>query len=118
MITFHDWLRAELNRKPDLNQSALAIHLGLAQSTISSWLRGLYVPNPDNCRKLAHFFDVPEDEVLIAADHRQLIIVGHNRLGEPRPTYHIGPRARLDNLLDNFTEGQIEALITFLNKIK
>ena len=113
-MTFSDWLQSELKRRPDLNQTALAIHLGLSQGTISSWLRGLYVPQPDNCHKLARFFDVPEDEVLIAAGHRQPIVIGHNTLAEPSTSYHIGPRARLDTLLDTLTSDQIEALITLL----
>jgi len=120
MITFANWLNSELKRRPQLNQTALAINIGLSQSTISSWLRGLYVPQPENCRKIARFFDIPEDDVLVVAGHRQPVIIGHSTtdLAEPPTPYHIGPRARLDQLLDNLTDPQLEALITFLETLQ
>ena len=117
MITFADWLDSELKRRPQLNQTALAIHIGLSQSTISSWLRGLYVPQPENCRKVAHFFDIPEDDVLVVAGHRQPVAHG-THLSEPPTPYHIGPRARTDKLLDNLTPPQLEALNHFLETLQ
>jgi len=115
MITISDWLKRELDSKQELNQTALAIHLGISQGAISSWLRGLYVPQPENCRKLARFFDIPEEEVLIIAGHRQPHTIGTgNPVAEPRNPYHIGPRARLDVLLDRFTDDQIQKLLFFL----
>lgn len=119
MITFANWLDSELKRRPQLNQTALAIHIGLSQSTISSWLRGLYVPQPDNCRKVARFFDIPEDDVLVVAGHRQSVIIGQDtHIAEAPTPYHIGPRARLDTLLDTLTDPQLESLITFLETLQ
>lgn len=121
MITFADWLSSEIKRKPELNQTALAIHIGLSQSTISSWLRGLYVPQPENCRKIARFFNIPDDDVLVVAGHRHPVVIGADNSGhlaEPPTPYHIGPRARLDALLDHLTDDQLEALITFLETLQ
>jgi len=107
MITFAAWLKSKLKRRPELNQTALAIHIGLSQSTISSWLRGLYVPQPENCRKVARFFDIPEDDVLVVAGHRQPVIVSDN------PS-----RARTNDLIDNLTDEQLDALIAFLETLQ
>ena len=120
MITFADWLNSELKRRPQLNQTALAIHIGLSQSTISSWLRGLYVPQPENCRKVARFFDIPEDDVLVVAGHHRpaMSFEGSNHVSNTRVPYHIGPRARLDALLDDLTDPQLDALIAFLEAMQ
>ena len=119
METFRDWLTRQLDQHPDLNQVGLAIKLGLSQSSVSNWLRGIYVPQPENCRKLARFFNVPEKEVLIIAGHLQPNVTSDNHLAaEPRALYHTGPRARLNTLLDRLTDYQIETLATFLETLE
>lgn len=60
-MNFQDWLTQQM-KSYDLNQTGLALKLGVSQSVVSSWLRGLYTPSPENCRKLAQLFHVaPED---------------------------------------------------------
>ena len=114
-LTFADWLNDQLNSKPQLNQVALAINLGLSQSSVSNWIRGLYVPQPENCRKIARFFDIPEDDVLVVAGHRQpLPIRDRTHVAEASAAYDITARTRINQLLDNFTTPQLEALLTFL----
>lgn len=115
MLTFANWLTNQLRHRPELNQVALAINLGISQGSVSNWLRGLYVPHPENCRKVAHFFDIPEDDVLAIAGHRQpLPIPDRTHVAEAPTTYDVSARTRVNQLLDNFTTPQLEALLTFL----
>jgi transcriptional regulator with XRE-family HTH domain len=65
---FRKWLLEMMERK-DLNQTSLAIHLGRSQPTVSAWVRGTTVPDEESCRKIADFFDVPLDVVLVLAGH-------------------------------------------------
>ena len=119
MVTFAAWLNDQLNSKPQLNQVALAISLGLSQSSVSNWLRGVYAPQPENCRKIARFFDIPEDDVLIVAGHRQpLPIPNRTHVAEAPPAYHTDPRIQTDKLLDNLTPAQLKALNTFLETLQ
>jgi len=67
--TLSEWLKEQFDHNPRINQTSLAISIKVGQSTVSNWLRGVSVPDPDNCRKLAQFFGIPEERVLTLAGH-------------------------------------------------
>ena len=52
-----------------MKQAAVAREIGVVQSMVSRWLRGLAVPEPDNCRRLARLFGESELVVLAMAGH-------------------------------------------------
>lgn len=118
MNALSEWLKQQFNQRPRINQTSLAISIGTGQSTVSKWLQGLSIPTTDNCHKIARYFDVPEEEVLTMAGHLQPHVIGQHHVAEPRARYHTGPRARLDLLLDNLPDPQVEALITFLEALQ
>lgn len=119
-ITLADWLQQQFDDNPRLNQTGLALQLGIGQSTVSHWLTGVSIPSPQNCQKLARFFNIPEDDVLIIAGHRSPTIIGdRDKHLRDRPSiYYLGPRARLHELIDGLTEDQAKMLETFLDSIK
>ena len=120
MDTISNWLTAQLQQH-NLNALGLSYAIGVSHVTIGKWLKGIYTPNPANCIKLARAFNVPEDDVLIIAGHKTPRVSddrNNDQLAEPHPTYHIGPRARLDRMLDQLTDDQLEILTTFLEAIK
>jgi transcriptional regulator with XRE-family HTH domain len=63
------WLRRQFELNPSLNQTGLAIQIGVGQSTVSSWLRGAATPSYQNCIRLAEYFKAPKDEVLHLAGY-------------------------------------------------
>jgi len=113
---FNEWLKREFDNRPRMNQTALAISIGVGQSTVSKWLKGLSTPDPENCHKLASFFGVSPDHVLALAGHRKLPDPTGD-LAEPRPIYHASPRADLARLVDRLTDDQIRALLKFLESL-
>jgi len=123
MSALSEWLSQQLKKQKHLNQTGLAISLQVGPSTVSNWLRGISTPQPENCRKIARYFNVPEHNVLTIAGHEPIIIgedhgadtPGH--VAESRTPYHLSPRARLDLLLDELDDTQIEALATFLETL-
>jgi transcriptional regulator with XRE-family HTH domain len=52
-----------------MNQTTLAMHIGVSQSAVSSWLRGASTPGYENCLRLAEYFNAPQDEVLNLAGY-------------------------------------------------
>jgi len=65
---FADWLSAHLAARR-MRQSQLAAYAGVAQSTVSAWLRGRSVPQPGQCARIARVLHLPLEEVLAAAGH-------------------------------------------------
>jgi len=54
----------ELRKQMDLTQKELAIHLKVADSTLSYWEIGKYEPDSEALMKLSRFFQVPIDYIL------------------------------------------------------
>jgi len=107
-------LKTQFDRNPRLNQTALALSIKVGQSTISKWLKGLSTPDPPNCRKLANFFNVPEQEVLIAAGH---LSPNPGLIADTRATYRATRYQQLLDLLDQLTDQQLEDLRKFLESM-
>jgi len=118
MDEFPKWLNQQLDKRQNLNQTGLALSLRVGPSTISNWLRGVSNPQPENCRKLARYFHIPEPDVLLLAGHTDPHIIGQTTIAEPPPTYNTNPRTRLHALLDTLTNDQIEAFITLLEALQ
>ena len=62
------WLTTQLEIK-NMNAQGLSHAIGVSHVTVGKWLRGTYTPDPENCRKLAEYFQMPEQEVMIIAGH-------------------------------------------------
>ena len=54
----------ELRKRMDMTQKELAIHLQIADSTLSYWEMGKYEPDNYALLKLSRFFQVPIDYIL------------------------------------------------------
>ena len=54
----------ELRKRMDMTQKELAIHLQIADSTLSYWEMGRYEPDNEALLKLSRFFQVPIDYIL------------------------------------------------------
>jgi transcriptional regulator with XRE-family HTH domain len=65
---FGDWLRPLLLAK-DMRQGQLARRIGVAESTVSRWLSGRNVPEPEQCAAIADVLAIPLTDVLRAAGH-------------------------------------------------
>jgi len=87
--TIPEWLKTQFDLNPHINQTSLAIALHVGPSTISNWLRGVSKPQPENCRKLAHHFHVPEEDVLTLAGHISTHKAAPNTIAEPGPAYSL-----------------------------
>ena len=114
--SFNEWLKHEFDNRPRMNQTALAISIGVGHSTVSKWLQALSTPDPEKCHKLASFFGVSSDYVLALAGHRKLPDPTGD-LAETRPVYRTGPRADLARLLDRLTDDQVHSLLKFLESL-
>ena len=49
--------------------SQMAADLGVSHATVSRWLSGKDVPNPQSCRSLAEYAGLPAEKVLAMAGH-------------------------------------------------
>ena len=47
----------------------LALAVVVSPSTLSRWIGGKQTPSPESCQKLAEYFSVPVEEMLILAGH-------------------------------------------------
>lgn len=63
------WLKEMIARK-GTTMRQVAQYTGISVSTISNTVRGIYIPNPANCVRLAEYFKVDPDYVLQLAGHR------------------------------------------------
>jgi len=98
----------------DINSVGLATAINTSHGAIGHWARGERQPNYGNCIKLARYFGIPEDDILTMVGHRPNVTSDYLRISDLRASYDTGPRAHLDNLVDQLTDEQIETLITFL----
>lgn len=69
MTEFGKWLLKQRNLK-DFTQGELAARLGMHVRSITQWELGRGLPNRNNLRRIAHFFDV-DPESLTAAVFRK-----------------------------------------------
>lgn len=63
------YLIKEIMRQRQCKPSKLASDLGISPATISRWLSGQDVPNPQSCQKLAEYSGIPEDRILSTVGH-------------------------------------------------
>lgn len=47
-----------------LSDYAVAKEIGIGRSTLSDWKTGKHIPNMDNLKKIANYFDVPVDYLI------------------------------------------------------
>ena len=64
-MEFFGELLAELRKDKKLSQKELADIFHLAASTISSYERGVYIPQVDQLAKVADYFNVSTDYLLV-----------------------------------------------------
>ena len=83
----------ELRENLGLSQRALAIKLGLSQSTIGMWESGQREPNFKTTEELANFFDVSIDYLLGRTDNKKPII-DNNDIGFDDFTYAMHNEAK------------------------
>lgn len=111
----------------NVSGKGLAGLLDVSHVAVGRWTNGKNKPTYQNCVKIAEFFDIPEDNILILAGYREPMIIGHDtnhlpirqptHVAEPPAAYHTSTRTRLDDLLDTLTNDQLESLITFLESL-
>lgn len=65
---FTSWLRQQMSRR-GLRPGQVAAMAGVTPSTVSKWLAGNTVPDPESCGRLAVLFGRPVAEVYVAAGH-------------------------------------------------
>jgi DNA-binding XRE family transcriptional regulator len=63
---FSTWLNDMLAEKA-VSRYTLATNVGVTSHAVFKWLRGESVPVRDNCRAIARYFNVPEEEVFQVA---------------------------------------------------
>lgn len=63
-------LLEHLKIQTQLSDRAMAQYVGVAPNAIGIWRRGLRVPDPDSCRKVAAWAGLAPDYVLTLAGHR------------------------------------------------
>src|SRR5690348_14961258 len=78
-VPFGEWLRGEID-KAGLDTSGLAHRMGVPPATVSRWLNGTRIPQPDSCYLVATALDIDPDVVLFYAGHKR-------DLARPLPEY-------------------------------
>lgn len=63
------YLREAIDRR-GITASQLSAYIDVSHVTVGRWIKGEDVPSPENCRKLARYFHIPEDRLLSIAGHR------------------------------------------------
>mgnify|MGYP005808507097 CR=1 FL=1 len=63
-MTFNEKIK-QLRDKHGISQKKLADAIGVAQSSINYWEKGERTPSIDAVQKLANYFDVTLDEILL-----------------------------------------------------
>jgi len=109
------WLKTQMKIR-NLNPQGISHGIDVSHVTVGKWVKGIYTPNPENCRKLAHFFNIPDEQVLIIAGHLTPDD-SKTTIAEPCTIYLTGPRAHLHTLLDTLTDDQAETLTKFLESL-
>jgi transcriptional regulator with XRE-family HTH domain len=72
-MQFNEWLKREMDAR-DYSQSEFSRRSngGFGQSTVSLWIKGRSVPDPENCAAIASVLGIGVDTVLWHAGHRQI----------------------------------------------
>lgn len=83
LMAIPDLLDREL-KKRKLSERALAGYLGVSANAVNAWHKGLRTPDPAYCQKLADYFGLPLEMILMEA--------GHTRRGEDAPPVAIDPQ--------------------------
>jgi transcriptional regulator with XRE-family HTH domain len=65
LCTFLKELMERRHRLP----SQMAADLGVSHATVSRWLSGKDIPNPQSCRSLAEYASLPAEKILAIAGH-------------------------------------------------
>ena len=65
LCTFLKELMERRHRLP----SQMAADLGVSHATVSRWLSGKDIPNPQSCRSLAEYAGLPAEKILAIAGH-------------------------------------------------
>lgn len=136
MQSLSEWLNQRFEADPRLNQTGLALSIGVGQSTVSKWLQGLSTPDTANCAKLAEFFGVPLARVLRIAGHINwpprdtgdlihheepdvtVLHIGDGGSPAYDPACHDRPGlARLVAQLEALTDDQLESLAAFMESM-
>lgn len=65
---FADWFVTRL-RLGQVSLSQIARHLDVSHQSVSKWATGRAIPGPENRRKLAVYFNVPEEHLARLAGH-------------------------------------------------
>jgi len=98
--TLGEWVTAQLDAHPEINQTGLALAIGVSQPTLSRWIRGTVIPDPEGCRKLAQYFAVPQQLILRLAGH--IVPETDTDLAESRGTYIANSSPALGEALSLF----------------
>jgi transcriptional regulator with XRE-family HTH domain len=100
MTEFQQWLIAELHKR-NLSARAASGGAGIGRTQISRYLSGGR-PSAENCRKLARYFEVPEEFLLRLAGYIKPAV------GEDEFV------ARLAPLLEDLPESEKEGLLEYV----
>jgi transcriptional regulator with XRE-family HTH domain len=65
---FAEWFRKQLDRR-GWSQADFARAAGLAHATVSTWYRGVRVPDPESCDRIADALHIDVETVLRMAGH-------------------------------------------------
>lgn len=119
------WLRQRLREREDLNQTALAIQIGVSPAAISAWSRGTNTPGPESCRRLAAFFGVDEDSIRELAGYAPVRRHGGDTrrpgtgvVREETAPYSTPQEHELLNSLRSLSPEQLKLLLAFLESLK
>jgi transcriptional regulator with XRE-family HTH domain len=105
---FNKWLQEMMDRE-DLNQTSLALRIGRSQSTVSTWIRGTAVPDMESSIKLASFFGVSKETVLVLAGHMlPRVSESPSRDWQFLPGT---PQYELMRIISNMSTEEVEALL-------
>ena len=95
-------------RERQCKPNKLAADLGISHATVSRWLSGQDVPNPQSCRRLAEYSGMSVEKILLMVGH--LISVAEKPL-EEWPEFREYARHKYPNELDEDLVILIEDLI-------
>ena len=112
----------ELRKQKKMTQKELAIHLEIANSTLSYWEQGKYEPDIKSLKMLSGFFNVPIDYLLYSdkPEVMELNRQDNSTVGEKEITYDPDRNNPILNRseFDGLTEVEIEKLAEYAEFIK
>lgn len=69
---FGTWLREKMH-EVGTNQRKLAEAIDVWPATVSNWMRGHRIPDPEYCERIADVLILDPDEVMVRAGHRRAV---------------------------------------------